>query len=112
VTSRRRPPQLTPTIVGDDQQLSLAINVVLRRSRAHREHQQRAVELQDELRALVSPKAWTLFVRLETETTDQAADAQEELVRWAFEQGSGAGSEEGASDDPPAKNHPGRHGRQ
>jgi hypothetical protein len=95
VTSRERRPQLTPTIVGDRQQLSLAINVVLRRSRAHREHQQRVIELQDELRAVASPEAWALYVRLETEATDQAADAQEDLVRWAFQEGVRCGGREG-----------------
>jgi hypothetical protein len=73
--------------VSDGEALALVTDGVLRASSQIREQSRKVRKAQDKLRKMVKPKAWALYLQLESLTNDRASMEQELLVKWAFTAG-------------------------
>ena len=87
----RRPPQLSPEVVAEDQALANAIDALLARDRQMRVHRIEILRLQQELRAVASPETWQAYLLVEGASNARLERALRKVARWAFSEGRGAG---------------------
>lgn len=80
-------PALTQEICADEERLSAAIEIRLKREPAMRHHRRRIVGRQKRLRALSTQEAWKAYLVVEEAVNHRFGDALIAVARWAFAQG-------------------------
>jgi hypothetical protein len=80
-------PRLTPKIVTNDALLGAAIDAEVQDDATDKEHRERIVELQAELREHLDDDGWNVFLRLDAEVGARISDLSVTLAVWAFVEG-------------------------
>ena len=79
-------PKLTPDVVGDDDDLGIAVDEFVHRDPEARARQREIALNADALR-VADPESWPLFMVVESLMNGRWADVVVEVARWAFREG-------------------------
>lgn len=80
-------PKLSAAIVADESALVLTLDAFLRSDPTYRRRSKAILRRQSELRDLLGPQAWAIFLQLEETTNERCTAAMLRLVTWAFDAG-------------------------
>jgi len=84
---RRRLPQLDQRVLGDPDALGVALGELFDAEPHMKRHRRRIIRFQNRLRTLMTAKAWSAYLTLETAEAARLNDAVDLVAAWAFLEG-------------------------